>query len=199
MPNSPEYSSRIWPNDWLHPIPIQDYFECPNHPLEVDVGCGKGRFLLARARARPTTNFLGIDRMLRRIRKLDRKIARLHLTNVRLLRMEAYYALTYLMPENAVDTFYIFFPDPWPKKRHAEHRLFNPKFMDALHRTLKRGGCMHFATDHWPYFEAVKRLFRDDSRFAEIEPFVPSDEERTDFERWYIEHGPIGRLSVIKR
>ncbi len=193
-----EHSVRIRPTDWLHPLPLAAYFGRPEQPLEVDVGCGKGRFLLARAAAFPKTNFLGIDRMLRRIRKLDRKIARLKLENIRLLRMEEYYALTYLMPAEAVDTFYIFFPDPWPKKRHAEHRLFNPRFMDALHRALKLGGHMHFATDHWPYYEAVRALFRADPRFRETSPFVPAAEERTDFERWYIERGLIGRLSVTK-
>lgn len=193
-----EHSVRIWPNDWLNPLPLTQYFEHPDKPLEVDVGCGKGRFLLARAQNHPEINLLGIDRMLRRIRKLDHRMVRLRLTNVRLLRMEAYYALTYLMPTEAVDTFYIFFPDPWPKKRHAEHRLFNPKFMDSLHRALKWGGRMHFATDHLPYYEAVKDLFRNDRRFREIEPFVPTEEEQTDFERWYIDRGPIGRLSVAK-
>lgn len=193
-----ESSVRIWPNDWLNPLPLAHYFDHPHKPLEVDVGCGKGRFLLARARNHPEVNFLGIDRMLRRIRKLDHRIVGMHLTNVRLLRMEAYYALTYLMPTEAIDTFYVFFPDPWPKKRHAEHRLFNPRFMDALHRALKRGGRMHFATDHRPYFEAVRELFQNDRRFREIEPFVPTEEEQTDFERWYIERVSIGRLSVAK-
>jgi tRNA (guanine-N7-)-methyltransferase len=179
-------------------LPIASYFEHPERPLEVDVGCGKGRFLLSRAGKLPNTNFLGIDRMLRRIRALDRKIVRAGLFNVRLLRMEAYYALTYLMPPAAVDTFYIYFPDPWPKKRHQEHRLFNPRFMDALARTLKPRGRMHFATDHWPYYDAVRELFCADSRFQVTDPFIPSDDEQTDFERWYIQRGPIGRLSVVK-
>lgn len=191
-------SIRIWPDNWLGPIPIASYFEHAEKPLEVDVGCGKGRFLLARARAHPDVNFLGIDRMLRRIRKLDRKIVRAGLFNVRLLRMEAYYALTYLLPPNSVNTFYIFFPDPWPKKRHQEHRLFNPRFMEALARTLKSGGRLHFATDHIPYYEAVRELFRADPHFREVAPFVPSEEEQTDFERWYIQHGPVGRLSFEK-
>lgn len=196
--NAPVTSARIWPNDWLHPLPLEQYFPDPNKPLEVDVGCGKGRFLLARSAAHTETNFLGIDRMLRRIRKLDRKIVRLGLTNVRLLRMEAYYAITYLLPEESVNTFYIWFPDPWPKKRHQKHRLFDLRFMDGLYRALKRGGSMHFATDHQPYYDAVHALFEADARFKETAPYLPAEEEQTDFERWYIRQGPVWRFSVVK-
>lgn len=192
-------SVRIRPDDWLHPLPLEHYFSEPNKPLEVDIGCGKGRFLLARSAAHPETNFLGIDRMLRRICKLDRKIVRLGQTNVRLLRMEAYYAVTYLLPAESVNIFYIWFPDPWPKKRHEEHRLFNPRFMNALHRSLKQGGAMHFATDHQPYYETVRSLFQADARFKETAPYLPTEEEQTDFERWYVRQGPVWRLSVIKK
>lgn len=192
-------SLRLRPDDWLNPLPLAQSFPCPDLPIEVDIGCGKGRFLLAHAAAAREVNFLGVDRMLRRIRKIDRKARRLGLSNIRLLRMEAYYATTYLLPPDSVRTFYIFFPDPWPKKRHREHRLFNPAYMDALHRTLRSGGRVHFATDHDPYFEEVRELLRADARFREAEPYVPSEVERTDFELWYIRQGEIGRHSVEKR
>lgn len=190
---------RLRPEDWLNPLPLAASFGHPERPVEVDVGCGKGRFLLAHAAANPDINFLGVDRMLRRIRKIDRKARRLGLSNIRLLRMEAYYATTFLVPADSVTTYYIFFPDPWPKKRHHEHRLFNPAYMDALHRTLRTGGRVHFATDHIPYFEQVRDLLKADARFVEVEPYVPSEVERTDFELWYIRQGEIGRFSVEKR
>jgi len=180
----------------LRPIFLQRLFDDPDRPLAVDMGCGKGRFLLARAAADAETNFLGIDRMLRRIRKVDRKAVRQDLSNIRLLRMEAYYATMYLIPESAVSVYYIFFPDPWPKKRHHSHRLFNEKYMNALYRTLAPGGRLHFATDHMPYFEEVRELFNVDARFREIDPYIPPEEERTDFELWYIQRGEIGRCSV---
>ncbi|MFH0953800.1 MAG: tRNA (guanosine(46)-N7)-methyltransferase TrmB [Verrucomicrobiota bacterium] len=195
-------SLRIVPGDWLSPLPLDTLFAAGNdgqrRPLEVDVGCGKGRFLLARAAEQRGTDFLGVDRMLRRIRKVDNKARRLGLGNIRLLRMEAYYAVAYLIPPSAVTTYYIFFPDPWPKKRHHEHRLFNPRFLDALHRTLVPGGQVHFSTDHLPYFEEVKAVLVADRRFAEIPPFEPGEEERTDFERYYVSRTPIGRLSLRK-
>ncbi|TAN36169.1 MAG: tRNA (guanosine(46)-N7)-methyltransferase TrmB [Verrucomicrobia bacterium] len=192
-----ETSLRIFPPDWTQPMPLRDFFG-NDQPIEVDLGCGKGRFLLAHATAHPNVNFFGVDRMLRRIRKVDNKARRQALSNIRLMRMEAYYATTYLLPPASIATYYIFFPDPWPKKRHHEHRLFNSRFMDALHRTLTPGGGVHFATDHLPYFAEVCALIRADRRFAEIPPFVPEPEEQTDFERYYIGRTPIGRFSFRK-
>lgn len=184
--------------EWLGPLPVRDWFAEPARPLEIDLGCGKGRFLLARAAAHPPVNFLGIDRMLRRIRKVDNRARRLELGNIRLMRVEGYYAVAHLLPPAAVNTYYVFFPDPWPKARHEGHRLFNARFLDALHRTLADGGTVHVATDHAPYFEQLSAVFADDARFVPVEPFVPSEAEQTDFERFYIGHKTIGRLSVRK-
>jgi tRNA (guanine-N7-)-methyltransferase len=184
------------PEEWLGPFPLASCFGHPERPLEVDLGCGKGRFLLAHAAKHPTVNFLGIDRMLRRIRKIDNRARRLELGNIRLMRMEAYYAVAHLLPAASVWTYYVFFPDPWPKARHEGNRLFNPAFLDALCRTLVPGGVVHAATDHEAYFEQLSDMFAGDARFTSIPPFIPSEDEQTDFERYYITTKPIGRLSV---
>lgn len=191
-------SIRILTDNWLDPIDLAGRFP-KVQPLEIDLGCGKGRFLLARAKNHPEVNFLGIDRMLKRIRKIDNRVRRRGDENIRLLRMEGYYATTYLVPTGAVRTYYIFHPDPWPKKRHAENRLFSPRFLDALHRTLEPGGCVHAATDHLPYYDDICSILRADARFEEIPAFVPIEEERTDFELWYLDKGPIGRISIRKK
>ena len=184
--------------EWLGPLRVRELFAHPERRLEVDLGCGKGRFLLAHATKNPDTNFLGIDRMLRRIRKVDNRARRLDRENIRLMRVEGYYAVAHLLPPASVDAYYIFFPDPWPKAKHEGYRLFNKLFLDALYRTLADQGVAHIATDHLPYFEQLSEIFAGDPRFAPIPPFVPPEDEQTDFERYYIASKPIGRLSVRK-
>ena len=189
---------RIQTDDVLTPWPLADWFD-NDHPIEVDLGCGKGRFLLAHAHDNPDINFLGIDRMLRRIRKVDRKAVRAGLHNVRLFRMEAYYAVTYLIPAHSIATYYILFPDPWPKAKHERHRLFNPAFMASLYRTLQPGGQVHVATDHQPYFEAITAVFAEHAtQFVPQPAWAPAPHERTDFECLFINEKPIGRATYRK-
>lgn len=192
-------SVRIHTDDALTPLPLRDIF-ANDAPIEVDVGCGKGRFLLARAMDQPRINYLGIDRMLRRIRKVDRKIVRAGLPNIRLFRMEAYYAISYLIPPDTVSAYYVLFPDPWPKKKHHDHRLFNERFIAALHRTMREGAPVHIATDHLPYFtEIYERMRAAAIWFEEIPAWEPAEHERTDFELLFLGRKDIGRATFVKR
>jgi tRNA (guanine-N7-)-methyltransferase len=168
-------------------------------PLEIDIGCGKGRFLLSRAASYPETNFIGIDRMNGRLGKLDRKIMRADLRNVRLIEMEAAYTVNELLPSEIVSVYYIFFPDPWPKRKHHRRRLMNKDFLNALYRTLIPDGQVNFSTDHLDYFEAGKKLLLADKRFKEIKTFQRSENEKTDFELIFTNQGlPIGNCSFKK-
>ncbi len=191
-------SLRIFPEQWLEPIDFATRYEHPEHPFEIDLGCGKGRFLLARARKFPDVNFLGIDRQLGRIRRIDRKALRAKLSNLRVLRLDGYYTITYLVPPQSVDTYYIFYPDPWPKGKHHHNRIFNELFMDALARTLIPSGRIHASTDHLPYFEQIHKMLKNDSRFEETEPFVPAEDEISDFELIFAHKTP-GRCSFVRK
>ncbi len=192
-------SRIITPPSWTAQLPLDTLFDL-SKPLEVDVGCGKGRFLLARAAAHPNVNFLGIERLLRRLRKIDRKAIRRGIENVRLLRIEASYGVQFMLPPLCVSTFYVFFPDPWPKKRHHRRRLFGAEFVNALDRALLPGGLLHVATDHLGYFEEIQALLLSDKRFEKVTTFVPREEERTDFEVIFLtQEQPIGRCSFRKR
>jgi tRNA (guanine-N7-)-methyltransferase len=188
---------RIIPENWIDPFDFKAQFAHPDRPLEVDIGSGKGRFLTARSGRFPETNFLGIERQLVRIHSSGRRCERAGHENVRLFRMEGYYAISRLMPERHVANYYFFFPDPWPKARHHDYRLFNSAFMDALHKTLEDGGHLHVATDHLPYYEEIYELLQSDARFEEIEAFNPTEEERTDFELIFSDK-QIGRCSFRK-
>ena len=173
--------SKMIAIDVTKPFPFAEYFDTSKR-IEIDVGCGKGRFLLAHAAANPDTQFLGIERQLPRVRKIDKKAQRAGLDNVRLLRLEAAYSLEFLIPENAVDRFYVLFPDPWPKRRHHGRRLFQPAFLETLWKCLKSGGEIQVATDDADYFHDIVKIFKADPRFIPATPFERPPEEQTDFE-----------------
>jgi len=192
----------VTPASWTQTLSIPLLFPSSageDRPLAVDVGCGKGRYLMAIAQKRPEMIFLGIDRMRSRMVKLSRKITRANLDHVRLVQVEAAYAIRHLLPENSVSVFTVFFPDPWPKRRHHRRRLFCPDFLDDLHRTMKPGAELHVATDHLDYFEAIAALFVPDNRFQPIPAYEPAEDERTDFELIFTGQGKaIGRASYRK-
>lgn len=133
-------------------------------PLHVDLGCGDGSFLCALAQRTREKNFLGIDRLLNRIRNAERRAA--NLTNVRLLRLESSYAVRYLLPPASVETFYLLFPDPWPKRRHHCRRIVTLDFLQSVHAALNEDGIILIATDHLDYFRDVGRIVRNHSGFA---------------------------------
>ncbi len=166
-------------------------------PLEIDLGCGDGAFLAALAQENPAHNFLGIERLLGRVRSVCRKVARLDLKNARILRMESNYAVTHLLPPGSVTTFHLLFPDPWPKRRHHRRRAFTPEFLSSIHRALIGGGLFHVATDHADYFHQIERVI------AATDIFVISREQNhfppTSFEQKYIAGGlSIHRLLLRK-
>jgi tRNA (guanine-N7-)-methyltransferase len=160
-----------------------------SRPLEIEVGCGKGQFLTRRAQEHPECDFLGIERMLERVRLFDGKCRRGKIDNARVLRLEALYTFHYLLPAHHARTVYVFFPDPWPKKKHHSHRLFGPLFLNALWKRLEIGGKIEFATDHREYFEAVKEWFASDDRFEETEPMARPKEVWTEFETMFRAQG----------
>lgn len=192
----PKY--RIFPEQWLDPIDFASHFDDPAHPFEIDLGCGKGRFFLERALTHPNVNFLGIDRLLGRIRKIDSKLQRRGIPNARLIRIDGDYILNYLIPDLSVDTYYYFFPDPWPKKRHHENRMFKTRTVNAIHKTLKSGGILHIATDHMGYFEEIHAMMAADERFKTAAVLFPTDNERTDFELCFRDTRPTCRCSFEK-
>lgn len=124
-------------------------------PLHVDLGCGDGSFLCALAQRLLDKNFLGIERLSGRVQSSARKAA--SLDNVRLLQMESSYAVRYLLPAESVETFYLLFPDPWPKRRHHRRRIVTPDFLNSVHGALEQNGVIYIATDHLDYSRKIKQ------------------------------------------
>ena len=167
-------------------------------PLAVDLGCGDGSFLVALAKQDPQRDFLGIERLVGRVRGASRKIARENLRNARVLRIESSYAVAHLLPPNSVSNFYLLFPDPWPKRRHQRRRIVNQEFLEAIYRALALDGLFVIATDEREYFEEIQRQAGEMQKFVE-EPIGDANLPPTTFEKHFLERGlEIHRLVLRK-
>jgi len=179
-------------------------------PVHIEIGTGKGTFLLNQARAQPGDNFFGIEWARKYYRFAVDRIGRWGLTNVRIIRTDAVTFLADFVPDNSVDCFHIYFPDPWPKKRHHKRRFICPANLEHLIRCLKTGGQLKIATDHADYFEQIKQVLTVGAgqcacpRLEQID-FLPtagaeaSEWVGTNFERKYLkDQRPIYPLAVKK-
>ncbi|WP_052573506.1 tRNA (guanosine(46)-N7)-methyltransferase TrmB [Haloferula sp. BvORR071] len=128
-------------------------------PLEIDLGCGDGKFLLEMAEHYPERDFLGVERLLGRVRKVCKKAAKRKLENLHVLRLESRYTAEWLLPLESVSRLHLLCPDPWPKFRHHRRRLIQQEFLQAVWEVLEPGGEFLFKTDHPEYFEwAVEKV-----------------------------------------
>ena len=180
------------PESWVDPLPIAGLFP-QVQPIEVELGSGDGSFLATWAGHHRDRNFLGVERLLGRLRKLDRKACRLELTNLRLMRVEASYLLNYLLPPASIDALHLYFPDPWPKRKHRKNRLVNAAFVAAAARVLIPRGVVHLRTDDEDYFQQMRQVFAADPQFAESETPATLAAVVTDFERDFNAQGIITR------
>ena len=151
-------------------------------PLEVELGCGDASFIAEYAKRHPERNFLGVERLLGRIKKLDRKGRRAGLTNLCGVRIENTYFLEWLLPHKAAEALHIYFPDPWPKKRHRHHRLVSEGFPALAGHSLVPGGVIYLRTDDKDYFDQMLAVFGAARDFTAVETPAELSEVRTDFE-----------------
>jgi tRNA (guanine-N7-)-methyltransferase len=122
-------------------------------PLEIELGAGRGDFIIERASAMPERDFLAIETASTIAQLMAIRAARRGLTNLRVIRMDARTLVNLMLPPASIDACHIYFPDPWPKERHVKHRLFTPWFVASLARALKPGAPLFFATDVAVYAE----------------------------------------------
>jgi tRNA (guanine-N7-)-methyltransferase len=133
-------------------------------PLVLEIGFGRGEFLIELAANDPGSDFLGIEISGKRVLKLARRMALTELSNVRLLHGRAERSVADLLPEGSLSQCWINFPDPWPKKRHQRRRLVDPSFIGRLTARIARGGELHLATDHVDYAEAMDAALTAETR-----------------------------------
>ena len=185
---------RLDPEEALAGLAWGKVFARPG-PVEVEIGIGKGRFLLAAAEARPDVLHFGVEWANEYLRIAETRAEKRGLQNLRFARVDAKDLVLRSIPDGSVDAYYVFYPDPWPKKRHHKRRFLEPAVADALARTLLPGGRLHVATDHAEYWAVIEPLLDAHPRFVRRPEFggpgfpLPVDGPLTNFEVKYQTEG----------
>ncbi len=157
-----------------------------NNPVTVEIGFGMGKATGIIAAENPDKNYLGLEVHTPGVGKLLGDIRDLGLTNLRIVEHDAMDVLKYMIPDSSVDAFHIFFPDPWPKKKHHKRRLVQRPRTELIESKLKKGGYLYMVTDWLPYAEfALEELNATEGLENRYEGFAPHQEWRpeTKFER----------------
>lgn len=179
------------------PINLADIFSNSLH-VEVEVGSGKGAFLLRQASTRPEINLLGIEWLAGYAALAADRAYRAGLKNVRLLCADAEQVFARCLADGSVQRVHIYFPDPWPKRKHLRRRLIKPEFAEHLLRVLRLGGTAHIVTDHSEYFQQIRRVLEAVCGLAIIKP-AEAEPVDSNFERKYTAEGrEFYALAVIR-
>jgi tRNA (guanine-N7-)-methyltransferase len=168
------------------------------NPVVLEIGSGKGRFLIGTATEHPELNLLGVEKSLHYHRLIRDRVLKRGLTNVRLINHDAFLVLKDMIPDASLAEIHIYFPDPWPKKSEQKRRIIRAAALLEMKRTLVEGGTGVYVTDHRDYFEAaapiVESVFRSERRIP-----GPDAPPRTNYEAKYREEGrPIYEIRFWK-
>lgn len=183
-------------------IDPMDWFDSPG-PFEIEIGCGKGGFLLSRARANLHLRILGIEWANKYFRYAADRMARWKLSNVRVMRTDARYFFIHHLPPACVSTLHLYHPDPWPKRRHRKRRLVRPDFVEAAIRAFVPGGRWLIQSDHEEYFGIIRSLLDrrpelTGTTWEETGAEVEADWAGTNFEVKYAREGrTIYRVAYV--
>jgi tRNA (guanine-N7-)-methyltransferase len=159
-----------------------------DHPVVLEIGSGKGRFLVSSAMEQPDVNFIGIEKSLHYHRVIEERVAKRHLTNVRLINHDAFLVVRDMLADESIREIHIYFPDPWPRKRERKRRIIRAEALEQFRRVLTKDGSGIYVTDHREYFESAAPLIESAFR---AERRIPShdDPPRTNYEAKYREEG----------
>lgn len=155
--------------------------------LELEIGAGRGDFIIERAAAMPERDFLAVELATQVAHLMAVRAGRRGLTNLRVLRLDARSLINLMLPAGRLSACHIYFPDPWPKERHVKHRLFTPYFVGSLHRVMAPGAPLHVATDVRDYAAAIFAML-EAAGFVRTTLAVPGA-TATGFARKFIEAG----------
>ncbi|HEV8267226.1 MAG TPA: tRNA (guanosine(46)-N7)-methyltransferase TrmB [Thermoanaerobaculia bacterium] len=164
-------------------------------PVEMEIGVGKARFLLTEAAAHKERDFFGIELQSEYARIAQAKADKLGLTNVRVARLDGKAFVASRLAPASLDVLHVFFPDPWPKKRHHKRRLVDASFARAAATALKPGAILRVASDHAEYWAAMVEALDGEPLLSRVpEPETGPWTSGTDYELKFTKGGkPIGR------
>jgi tRNA (guanine-N7-)-methyltransferase len=168
-------------------------------PLEIEIGSGRARFLVAAARANTAHDFLGLERSLSYYRVCRERVTRCGLANARVLRADGRLFAESVKPDS-VRAFHVYFPDPWPKKKQRKRRLLDALTLELLASRLEPGGTMRIATDHVDYGRAIGSLLETVGGLERLDWDALPPPPTTNYELKYQAEGrPIWRFLCVKR
>jgi len=155
-------------------------------PRILEIGFGMGETTAAIAQEHPENDYLGIEVHTPGVGSLLKRIADLHLANLRIIQHDAVEVVRHMIAPDALDGVHIFFPDPWPKKRHHKRRLIQPAFVALLASRMKRGARVHACTDWEEYARQMLEVLAAEPALRNTAPGYASRPEtrpETKFER----------------
>jgi len=192
----------LWHYAQQPPLQLESLFETKGEKLMLEIGCGKGAFLCQYALNFPQNCILGAEWDAYCSNFTAKKIAKLCLKNAVVMRGDLFYFLRDLMPAASIDEVLMFFPDPWPKRRHHKKRLvLREGFLEQINRVLKSGKrFFHWATDHEEYNALALEAFRNfsNARILEENDAEPTYGIETGFEKKYTKEGRKIYRSVVE-
>lgn len=168
------------------------------NPVILEIGSGKGRFLISTATERPDLNVVGIEKALHYHRVIRDRVLKRNLTNIRLINHDAFLVLRDMIPDASLAEIHVYFPDPWPRKKEQKRRIIRPEVLREFRRTLVDGGWGIYVTDHASYFEDAAPFVEAEFRSERRTP-GPDDPPRTNYEAKYrVEGRPIHEIRFWK-
>ena len=132
----------------------------------MEIGFGMGEATAIIARNHPNNGYIAVDVHPPGIGKLLARIVENDLTNLKVIEDDVHVVMQHMIPDQALDGIHLYFPDPWPKKKHNKRRIVNEGFLQLIHPKIKTGGFIHIATDWVPYAESIKEVFAGSTLFT---------------------------------
>ena len=146
-------------------IDLQQIFPT-SQSIIMEIGFGMGEATAIIAKNHPNNGYIAVDVHPPGIGKLLARIVENNLTNLKVIEDDVHVVLQHMIPDESLDGIHLYFPDPWPKKKHNKRRIVNEGFLSLIHPKIKRGGFIHIATDWVPYAESIQEVFAASTLFT---------------------------------